>query len=154
MRYATSVTVAVVAALAGFAGADDKKTDAEAIRGEWKVVSAKTQAGFDPNEDIAEYKDSVWTFGEKEFTVAKGKNETKLAYRIAPAKKLKEIDLGKNLNGKNEKRPFEGIYELKGDTLRICYTVMNARPTDFSMTSGTAAEKHLIVLERVKKDGK
>src|SRR5229473_2697605 len=45
---------------------DDKKSDAERIRGTWKVVSAKETAGFKDNIDVAEYKDSVWTFVERD----------------------------------------------------------------------------------------
>jgi uncharacterized protein (TIGR03067 family) len=137
---------------AGIARADDgKKADAEKIRGMWKVVSAKETAGFDDNIDVNEYKDSVWTFGERDFTVKKGKAETKLAYALDPTKKPKQIDLGKDLAGKNENRPFEGIYELDGDKLTICYVIFNERPSDFSMAKGIAVVKRQVVLERQKK---
>ncbi len=64
--------------------------------------------------------------------------------------KPKQIDFGKDLAGKDEQRPFLGIYELDGDKLTICYTVYNVRPTDFSMGRGIAALKRLVVLERQK----
>jgi RNA polymerase sigma factor (sigma-70 family) len=131
-----------------------EKTDAEKLLGEWKVVSAKMTQGLDPNADIAEYKDSVWKFDGKEFAVTRGKESYKLAYRLDPSKKPKEIDIGKDLNGKNDRRPYEGIYELDGDKLKVCYTVFNLRPADYSMARGIAVEKHLVLLERVKKDGK
>jgi uncharacterized protein (TIGR03067 family) len=146
-----AVVAALVAAVAvGIAGAGEQKSDADAIRGKWKVVSAKETAGFEDNIDVAEYKDSVWTFAAKEFAIAKGKAETKLAYALNPTQKPKEIDLGKDLAGKGEDRPFLGIYELDGDRLTICYTVFNARPTDFSMGKGIAAIKRLVVLKRQK----
>jgi RNA polymerase sigma factor (sigma-70 family) len=135
------------------AAADDgKKTDAEKIRGEWKVVSAKETRGFDPNADIPEYKDSVWTFGEKEFTIKKGKTETKLGYRLNASKTPKQIDLGELLAGrKDDSLRFEGIYEIAGDKLAICYVVSNERPSDFTMAEGIAVAKRLVVLERQKK---
>ena len=143
------VAVVVVGLLAAGSQADDKKPDAEKIRGEWKVVSAKETRGDDPNADIAEYKDSVWTFGEKELTVVKGKVGTKFAYRLDDSRKPREIDFGTSRAGKNDRRPFEGIYELDGDKLTVCYTVFNVRPTDFGTGRGIAAIKRLVVLERV-----
>jgi uncharacterized protein (TIGR03067 family) len=141
----------LVAAAVSVAGVDDgKRPDAEKICGAWKVVSAKETAGFDKNTDVAEYEDSVWTFGAKDITITKAKAETKLAYALNPAKKPKQIDLGKDLAGKGADRPFLGIYELDGDKLTICYTVWNERPSDFSMGKGIAAVKRLVVLERQK----
>ncbi len=138
--------------LAGWGGAEDKpdgkKTNAEKLRGAWKVASAKQTTGGDKNADILEFKGTVWTFGEKEFTVTRGKLETKFAYRIDPSKKPKQIDFGKDLAGKDENRPFEGIYTLEGDKLTICYTEFNVRPSDFSMGPGIAAVKCLVVLKR------
>lgn len=146
------VSMAVAAVLPCVARPDDgEKADAQKILGQWKVVSAKETRGLDPNADIAEYKGSVWTFGEKGLTVTKGKGALKLAYRLDPSKKPKEIDLGVDLKGKNDKRPDEGIYVLEGDRLTVCYVVWNARPVDFSMGPGIAVVKRLIVLERVKK---
>jgi uncharacterized protein (TIGR03067 family) len=147
---------AVVAALfamvaAGIAGAGEKKSDTDAIRGKWKVMSAKETAGFEPNIDVTEYKDSVWTFAAKELTITKGKAETKLAYALDPTRQPKQIDLGKDLAGKDKDQPFLGIYQLDGDRLTICYPVFNARPTDFSMGKGIAAIKRLVVLKRQKK---
>jgi uncharacterized protein (TIGR03067 family) len=149
-----AVAVLVGCGVCAMAAGDDRKMDAGAIRGKWKVVSAKESQGDAPNADVAEYKDSVWMFEEKEFTITRTKTKTKLAYALDPAKKPKQIDLGPDLRGKNENRPFEGIYTLNGDKLTICFTVFNVRPTDFSMGRGIAAVKRLVVLERVQDAGK
>jgi uncharacterized protein (TIGR03067 family) len=152
MKRVLAVAGLLVAAAVGVAGVDDRKRpDADTIRGAWKVTSAKETAGFDKNIDVAEYQDSVWTFGAKDITIMKGKAETKLAYALDPAKKPKQIDLGTDLAGKGADRPFLGIYELDGDRLTICYTVFNERPSGFSMGKGIAAVKRLVVLERQRK---
>ena len=40
--------------------------------------------------------------------------------------------------GPNQGKTFPAIYELKGDTLRICYDLSGAkRPTEFKSTAGT-----------------
>jgi hypothetical protein len=36
-----------------------------------------------------EYKDSVWTFGKKQFTIKKGNMETKLAYALDPRVRMR-----------------------------------------------------------------
>jgi uncharacterized protein (TIGR03067 family) len=139
------VVAALIVALLGIARAgDQKKTDAEKIQGPWKVLSAKETAGFNDNIDVAEYQGSVWTFAKKEFTISKGKAAQKLAYALDPAKRPKQIDIGKDPR-------FLGIYKLQGNKLTICYTVFNIRPTDFSMGKGIAAVKRLVVLQRQKK---
>jgi uncharacterized protein (TIGR03067 family) len=145
------VTLMIAGAGAVARAGEEKKTDAEAIRGDWKVVSAKETNGFKDNIDVAEYKDSVWTFTEQELTIRKDRAETKLAYRLNPAAKPKQIDLIRVPAGRTEKLKLEGIFELDGDKLTICYTVSNLRPSDFSMGRGIAAIKRLVVLERQKK---
>jgi uncharacterized protein (TIGR03067 family) len=151
MKVLAVVGLVLALAVGKTAAGDGKKSDVELIRGPWKVVSAKETAGFEKNKDLTEYMGSTWTFGAKEIAIKKGDVETKLQYALDPKKKPKEIDLGKDLNGKNDKRPFEGIYKLEGDKLTICYTVFNVRPTDFSMGKGIAAIKRLVVLVRQKK---
>jgi uncharacterized protein (TIGR03067 family) len=40
--------------------------------------------------------------------------------------------------GPNSGKTFPAIYELKGDTLRICYDLSSAkRPTEFKSIAGT-----------------
>jgi uncharacterized protein (TIGR03067 family) len=120
MKYVVITGLVLAMAMVESTASDGKKTDADMIRGVWKVVSAKETAGFEDNVDVNEYLGSTWTFDAKEFTIKKRNVQTKLQYSLDPKKKPKEIDLGKDLNGKNDKRPFEGIYELEGDKLTIC----------------------------------
>jgi uncharacterized protein (TIGR03067 family) len=53
------------------------------------------------------------------------------------------------INGRNSGTTFPAIYELKGDTLRICYDFScNAHPTEFKTMPKTAL--FLIEYKRVK----
>jgi RNA polymerase sigma factor (sigma-70 family) len=125
-------------------------TDLDNIRGAWKVVSAKETAAFEDNIDVPEYQGSVWIFDKKDITIQRAKAQTRLAFSLDPSKAPKEFNFGPDLNGKNEKRPFLGIYELAPDKLKLCYTVFNVRPTTFSMAKGISTITRLVILERQK----
>ncbi len=97
-----SVVVAglVVALAAGIASADDgKETDAEKIRGTWKVVSAKATTGFEDNIDVAQYMNSVWTFAEKDFTIRKDKGQDESRLRPRPEDEAEADRLRQGLGG-------------------------------------------------------
>jgi len=50
--------------------------------------------------------------------------------------------------GPNQGKTFPAIYELKGDTLRICYDLSGAkRPTEFKTVAGT--QLYLVTYTRV-----
>lgn len=53
------------------------------------------------------------------------------------------------VSGPNAGKVFPAIYELKGDTLRICYDLSGAkRPTEFKTSKGT--KLYLVVYQRKK----
>jgi uncharacterized protein (TIGR03067 family) len=70
--------------------------------------------------------------------------------KIDPSKKPKEIDI--TLHLKQGDRILLGIYEIKGDALKICYYSRNngKRPIDFS-TDDTTPGIGCITLSRAKK---
>jgi uncharacterized protein (TIGR03067 family) len=67
--------------------------------------------------------------------------ETVLQWKVKtldPTKTPKEIDI-EVASGKYKGVVYLGIYELKGDTLRICFAMPDrpVRPTDFSAGKGS-----------------
>src|SRR4030095_5101568 len=58
-------------------------------------------------------------------------------YKLSPSEKPKAMDIiGKE--GPNQGKTFLAIYELSGDTLRICYDLSGkTRPQEFSTKAGT-----------------
>jgi len=64
-------------------------------------------------------------------------NLDKGTYAIDPAAKPRTIDIT-GVEGPNAGRKIPGIYELDGDTLRLCYGMAGStRPTEFKSAAGT-----------------
>jgi len=129
--------------------------DAKAIQGTWMV----DRATFDgiPEKDVPpdlvkETTAMRFTFRSDEMTIKhppgpppfeKGRKE-KSAYRLDPSKNPKQIDLSDSARG---------IYELKGDTLKLCWDIRgkkNGRPTKFGFDKDQATVVYY-VLKREKK---
>ena len=70
-------------------------------------------------------------------------------FKIDPGKEPKQIDV--TLHLKKGDRTILGIYEIKGDTLKVCYFAsdMGKRPDEFSTKDGINIGYH--VLTRAKK---
>ena len=61
-------------------------------------------------------------------------------------KKLKTIDYRSDLL---PDEPIKGIYEIDGDSLKICFAIEGERPKKFESAEGSTTM--LIVLKRIKK---
>jgi uncharacterized protein (TIGR03067 family) len=139
----------LVAALTiGRAGAQDDtaKKELKKLEGTWATVSIEA-AG----EEVAD-KDKIktrklTTKGDK-YTLKVGDETVEGTIDINPTKKPKTIDV-KPTSGNDKGKTLLGIYELDGDSLKICVAPPGKdRPTAFS----TAAEdgKVLVVYKREK----
>ncbi len=130
---------------AGRAWAEEKK-DAKSLEGTWKVVSAEENG--QPKEG---YKDAIVTFHDGTFTVKTADGNTHdVSYKVmrkgtGPA----SIDMTAK-GGPNDGKTFQGIFEVEGDTLRICRgaTPDKERPTEF--TGKADAGTTLVTLKREK----
>jgi uncharacterized protein (TIGR03067 family) len=71
-------------------------------------------------------------------------------FKIDPDKDPKQIDITREIK-KGDPRTLRGIYEIKGDTLKVCYFASDTgrRPTEFASMEGVRTG--LIVLTRAKK---
>jgi uncharacterized protein (TIGR03067 family) len=140
---------------AGYVPADDKDDDAKKIQGTW-VVDPSTFKGIEDKETLKEVlKEAEWIrfiFEGDTFTMKhppgpppfeKGREE-KGGYRLDPTKNPKQIDLIDSARG---------IYELDGDTLKLCWDQRgkdNGRPTKFAWDKDKDTV-HYYVLKREKK---
>lgn len=134
----------VLTLAAGFLAApapQDQTKDQQAIQGTWVVESAERNGK--PETDIKGEK-LIFMKDGKAVMTTKGKEE-KATYKIDPSKKPKTIEF----TPEREEKPALGIYELTGDSLKVCVMRPGGeRPTDFS---SKAPGRVLIVLKRQKK---
>jgi uncharacterized protein (TIGR03067 family) len=146
MRRYTVLVLAAALALA----ADETKKDSPAkeyggFEGTWRVVSLEIEGMKLPEKAI---KDARLIIKGKEFTMKEQIATYRGHFTIDPRKKPKTIDL-KFTAGPEKGNTSYGIYELKGDELKLCLTITGKkRPKKFEARpkSGHGFE----VLKRVK----
>jgi RNA polymerase sigma factor (sigma-70 family) len=110
------------------------KSDKDRLRGTWVAVTGeRLGVGFEE----AQLKNWVLVFDEEKFT-REGGERIEGTFKIDADKKPKEIDLV--FSG----HTFLGIYELKGDTLKLVFR-LRERPTEFNSRDAT-----LLVCEKKK----
>ena len=134
--------VLALLALAGSLAAADAPKDAEKIQGSWKVVSAEDSGRKAPEETI---KSLRWSVTKDAITYKVGNKATRWAYKLDPARKPKWMDLTEG------DRTRLAIYELEGDTLKVCFAegTQKERPTAFESKPNSPNDV-LIVLKREK----
>ena len=124
------------------APAPDATKDAAAIQGTWVIESIMDDGK--PQDDI---KGDRLTFKEGNITVKRKDEEMKATYKIDAAKDPKTIDIVQG----DTKEEYAGIYQLDGDTLKICAPAKagGKRPTELASKAGSGWM--LLVLKREKK---
>jgi uncharacterized protein (TIGR03067 family) len=120
-----------VIAVAFLAGADDQKDDAlkkelKSLEGTWTVASA-TFKGKSDKEEGGEF---IFTPDQLTIKSKDGKKEI-VSFKIDPSKKPKIMDFTPGAEKKNAS-PGKAIYELDGDTLKICVGPPDKRPDEIS----------------------
>jgi uncharacterized protein (TIGR03067 family) len=83
-------------------------------------------------------------------TMDDGKKKEKIPYKLDPSKKPKAIDLANT--GIESKETTLAIYELDGDTLKICWSEKDPEHRATKFASDEDSGQTMIVLKRAKKD--
>jgi uncharacterized protein (TIGR03067 family) len=134
MRLRHFVAFAVVLTCSSVAWSDDAKDEAKKMEGTWLPSSAELAGEKFPDEVRKTIK---LVLADDKYTVTVGKNPDKGTVKLDPSKKPKEMDIT-GTEGPNKGKTFLAIYELKDDTLRVCYDLSGkSRPTEFKTTAGT-----------------
>jgi len=112
----------------------DSPDDAKALQGSWTPVKAEL-AGQPMADAILKTISLKLDTGRYEVSVA-GEPD-KGTYTLDSTTTPRRITIT-GTEGPNNGKTFPAIYELKGDTLRICYDLSGAkRPTEFKSIVGT-----------------
>ena len=130
--------------------ADDKdeiKKELERFQGTWKFESLEV-GGM--KMDVGVYKDVRLILEGDKFTHKEGKEPAHGTFKVDVSKKPKTIDITFT-DGPEKGNTILGIYELDGDTYRVCIDLAkkDVRPTKFESKKGT-----MLVLEVLKREKK
>jgi uncharacterized protein (TIGR03067 family) len=114
--------------------AADEPDDHKALQGAW--VPVKAELGGQPMPD-ALLKTISLTLTNNAYEVLVAGAPDQGTWTIDAAAKPKGMKIT-GVKGPNAGKTFPAIYELKGDTLRICYDLSGAkRPAEFKSLAGT-----------------
>ncbi|HYH64475.1 MAG TPA: TIGR03067 domain-containing protein [Urbifossiella sp.] len=136
---AAAVTVLAVAGSGATRPADD-----EAIQGTWEVVGISDNGEKAPPE---KFKGARMVITKDKLTIlADGKTQSTGTYKLTAAARPRQIDL------RVEEKHLKGIYDLRGDSLRLCFNENpgGPRPTAFESKKGSENDQ-LFELTRAKK---
>jgi len=140
------LTILALVSLLSFAAiirGDDKP---ESLDGTWLAVTA--ELGGKPFPEEVRKSIKLVLKGDQ-YTVTVGMNPDKGTCKTNPAANPKTLDI-KGTEGPNKGKTILAIYELKGDTLKICYELgVAGRPKEFKSKEGTQ-----LFLVTYKREGK
>lgn len=130
--------------------ADDKmdlEKEVKQFQGTWTFESSETGGKELP---AGELKGLILFFEGDKHTVKKGEEVIQVGtQKLDPSKSPKAIDVTVS-DGPNKGKVMLGIYEIDGDTLKVCFDPQGKkRPTEFK--SSPASENFVNVHKRVKK---
>jgi RNA polymerase sigma factor (sigma-70 family) len=128
----------------------DRKTDKESLQGTWRVVTMVTDGMPNVKEHPDEEADAV-VAGDTMALVAQpaGKKFFEFTFKLDETTKPRAIDLTV-AEGRGKGGVAHAIYELEGDSLKLCFpqNQEGARPTEFSSKVG--ARQVLFTMRRQK----
>ena len=143
MKRILYICLTVAASLTAFAA--DSPDDAKAVQGSWKPVKAELAGQPIPD---AVLKSISLKLDKGKYEVFVGEHPDRGTYTIDSNTKPNSMSVT-GTEGPNIGKTFPAIYELKGDTLRICYDLSGAkRPTEFKSVAGT--KLYLVTYNRKK----
>jgi uncharacterized protein (TIGR03067 family) len=132
MKTVPYVCIATVL-FAATAWSQDAAGERKLLQGAWLPTAA--ELGENPFDEATLKTIKLVVEGDK-YTVTVGESIDKGAVKIDPGAMPKTMDII-GADGPNKGKTFLAIYELNGDTLRVCYDLTGkARPTEFKTKKG------------------
>jgi uncharacterized protein (TIGR03067 family) len=140
------LATALILVLASGPLRSDEVKDREPLQGTWKIVSIKAKGKEGELNLLLVIKGDGMTLKQPD-------QEQKEQFRIVvdPSVTPQAIDIHKSDdNGKRAEKLFEGVFEAKGDDLRICFTAQSGPPWNRpgSIQPADDTNEVLVVLRR------
>jgi uncharacterized protein (TIGR03067 family) len=140
----TTFALVLLAIAPAFVRADEKADEWKGLSGTWTVEKA-VLGGADTTGVLSTARLNL---GDGKYVLTLGKEDDKGTIAIDTAKKPKAMDI-EGTEGPNKGKKYKAIYDLDGDTLRICYALEGeVRPAEFESKPGS---KTLVVTYKRKK---
>lgn len=116
------------------------------VQGLWKPLSAELGGQKFPETLIANWRLEL---KDGKYTLTGAESPDSGTYKVDDAKKPKAMDVMGG-DGPNKGKTFPCIYEIDGDTMRICYDLAGKeRPKEFKTAKGT--KQYLVVYKLEKR---
>jgi uncharacterized protein (TIGR03067 family) len=112
------------------------KEELKKLEGTWRVIAVQLGGEDMPREEIGP-NNLLIVSGEK-YTTVIGKRRIECTMTVDPTREPKEIDVRRT----SDKVTWLGIYELKGDSLKVFFGNKDKRPTEFKTKEGTEQVFH------------
>jgi uncharacterized protein (TIGR03067 family) len=144
------LAVLIVGALVAVEGTGGDKKDPEAIQGTWKVVSLEDGGKEVPKDALDQAAPKLIFKGDKYTFTAMDKTVEEGTFKLGAAKDLKTIDLAIT-EGNDKGKTQVGIYQLSGDTLKVCFAVPGDKDRPTTFASKAEPRTLLVVLKKEKK---
>jgi uncharacterized protein (TIGR03067 family) len=139
MRQALLAVLGIGVLMASLAIAQDAvKKDRDALQGKWIIVSVERDGKAQDN-----FKDATRVFaGDKYNITTKSGTTLTGTFQLDPSKTPKAMNMMPG-EGQYKGKTLQGIYELNGDNLKICFAEPGKdRPKDFTSRSGQVLAIH------------
>lgn len=134
MSRSLCVSLVLALSLSCLSCGDDVVNDFEAMNGAWLPSSAELGGQRLPDEVLKTIKLVV---SDGKYSVTAGAEPDQGAVKLDPSTNPKSLDVI-GAEGPNQGKTFLAIYDITGDTLKICYDLSGkSRPTEFKSAKGT-----------------
>jgi uncharacterized protein (TIGR03067 family) len=145
MKHALAVMVCAALSFTASAVRGDGQEDRKTMDGTWLPVAAELAGQKFPD---AVLKSMKLIMSDGSYTVHVGDTIDKGTAQVDAAATPKSIDIA-GTEGPNKGKTILAIYELSGDTLRVCYDLTGKqRPTEFKTAKDT--QQFLVTYKRDK----